>query len=90
MATINLTGQDADFTTIRPKIIKMKQMMNDRKVIWDKLPHAKRKVWVTSGQDNIMTLAYQTYQFLCEFFDSEEKEHGETESISSSSSSSST
>ena len=87
MTTINLTGQDLDLETIMPKLAKMKQMMVDRRPVWDKLTYAQRKKWVKSGKDDVMQIAYQIYQFLCDFFDGEEKEYEVSSSSSSSSSS---
>jgi len=86
MATLNLTGQELELTTIRPKLATFKQMMVERRVIWDKLTYEQRKLWVKSEKDDAMTLAYQIYEFLSDFFGAEIRVY----ELSSSSSSSST
>ncbi len=72
MADLNLTGQQAQTNQIAPKIQTLKDRMNERKAIWDKLPDDKKKLWITSGDDPIMTLAWQSYRFLRDNFFNED------------------
>ena len=64
MADLNLTGQNIEYSTIAPKLLRLKQLMDERKVIWAKIPVAKRKLWVTSEKDPIMNVAYDVFKYL--------------------------
>lgn len=75
MANLNLAGQQAYRNTIAPHIQTLKSRMNERKVIWDKLPDDKKKLWITSGKDPIMTLAWNSYRFLSDNFFEDELEN---------------
>ena len=68
MANLNLSGQQAYKDAIAPHIQTLKDRMNERKVIWDKLPDDKKKLWITSGKDPIMTLAWNSYKYLRDNF----------------------
>ena len=68
MTDLNLTNQQAERDVIAPKIQQLKTAMDNRKVIWDKLPDAKKKLWITSGKDPVMTLAWQVYRHLRDNF----------------------
>ena len=70
MATLNLSDQSALKNIIAPKIQDLKTAMDSRKVIWDKISPDKKKKWVVSGKDPIMTLAWSIYRYLRDnFFD---------------------
>ena len=64
MATLNLSNQQAAVDQIQPYINALKNRMDDRKTIWDKLSIEKRRLWVLSGRDPIMSLAYSIYKYL--------------------------
>ena len=64
MANLNLTGQDVEYSTIAPKLLRLKQCLDERKVIWAKIPVEKRKLWVTSDKDPIMSIAWDIYKYL--------------------------
>ena len=76
MANLNLTGQQAEYTDIAPKLVKAKNLMLQRKPIWDKIPLEKKKAWVTSDKDPIMTLCYDIWQWLDNNFFGDEHRHG--------------
>jgi hypothetical protein len=42
--------------------------MELRKEVWDRLPVAKKKAWIASGKDPIMSLAWQVYRYLRDNF----------------------
>jgi hypothetical protein len=42
--------------------------MDQRKPIWDRMSDAKKRAWVTSGKDPIMTLAWKIYRYLRDNF----------------------
>ena len=74
MADLNLTGQSTLAGQVTTRINQLKTSMDQRKVIWDRLSLAKKKAWVTSGKDPIMTLAWNTYRYLRDnFFNEEER-----------------
>ena len=64
MADLNLTGQNAEKADIAPKLVKLKNMMLERKPIWDKIPDAKKKAWILSNKDPIMEIAWDVYKWL--------------------------
>ncbi len=64
MATLNLTGQNAERTTIAPKLLRLKQLLDERKVIWSKIPVEKKKKWIKSEKDPVMNLAWDIYKYL--------------------------
>jgi hypothetical protein len=68
---LTLTNQASQASTIQTRINTLKSLMDSRLPIWKKLPDAKKKAWVTSGKDPIMTLAWNVYKYLRDnFFDS--------------------
>ena len=64
MTQLNLTGQQTAVDTIQPYINALKTRMDQRKTVWDKLSVEKRRKWVLSGKDPIMTLAWTMYKYL--------------------------
>jgi len=64
MTTLNLTGQGLDRDDIQPKIVKLRNLMIQRKSMWDKASCAHKKVWIKSNKDPIMTLAWDVYKWL--------------------------
>lgn len=64
MATLNLTGQQLEYQDIAPKLLKLKNLMDLRKVIWARLPPEKRKLWVTNDKDPIMSVAWDVFKYL--------------------------
>jgi len=64
MANIKFTGQDIESSSIQPKLLKLKTLMDERKEIWHKISFDKRKVWVTSNADPIMDIAWDVYKYL--------------------------
>lgn len=61
---LTLTGQQTDYNQIAPKLLKLKQNLDLRKPIWDRLPIEKKRQWVTSGKDPIMNAAWDIYKYL--------------------------
>lgn len=76
MAELNLTNQETIKEIIAPKLLQLKQTMDARKEIWDKLPIEKKKKWIASGKDPIMNIAWDVYKYLRNnFFGSETDEY---------------
>lgn len=73
MATLNLTNQEVDKQDISPKLLKLKNRLDQRKVIWDKLPIEKKKRWIQSEKDPIMDIAWDMYRYLRNNFFGEEE-----------------
>ena len=70
---LNLSGQQTAVDQIAPKIQQFKNQMDLRKPVWDKLPDSKKKKWITSGKDPIMTTAWQIYKYLRNNFFTEQE-----------------
>lgn len=68
MATLNLNGQQAEADAIAPHILRLKQLMGERKDLWQKITLKKRKKWVEQANDPVMDLAYQAYEYLIDKF----------------------
>lgn len=64
MTILDLTGQQAAYDIIAPKIQQLKNVMDLRKEVWDKLPPAKKIAWIQSDKDPIMGLAWSVYKYL--------------------------
>lgn len=65
---LNLSGQTTLRNQIGPRIQDLKTAMDLRLTIWKKLPFEKRRAWVLSGKDPIMTLAFDVYRYLRDNF----------------------
>lgn len=76
MSQLNLTGQQDVHNLIAPKIQELKNVMDARKNIWNKLPIEKKKKWVISGKDPIMNIAWNVYKYLRNNFFGEEIDNG--------------
>jgi len=61
---LNLTDQETEKAAIAPKLLKLKQLLDERKLIWDKLPDEKRKKWIQSGKDPVLDIAWDMYKYL--------------------------
>ena len=76
MAILNLTDQQTAYNLIAPKSQQLKNAMDLRKPIWDKIPIAKKIAWIQSDKDPIMSLAWSVYKYLRNnFFGSETDEY---------------
>ena len=76
MADLVLTGQATSAGQIQTRITQLRNSMDLRKEIWDRLPVEKKKKWITSGKDPIMTLAWQVYRYLRDNFFGQEVDNG--------------
>jgi len=68
MADLNLTGQTTLSSTILTRINQIKAAMELRKEVWNRMSVAKKKAWIASGKDPIMTLAWNIYKYLRDNF----------------------
>ena len=72
MTDLNLSDQSTLASAIQTRVSQLKTAMDDRLPMWNKLPDEKKKKWVTSDKDDIMTLSWNIYKYLRDnFFDSE-------------------
>jgi hypothetical protein len=72
MADLTLTGQSVIAGQVQTRINQLKTEMDKRKEIWSRLPVAKKKLWITSGKDPLMTLSWQIYRYLRDNFFTQE------------------
>jgi len=72
MADLNLTGQSTIAGQVQTRINTLKTEMDKRKEIWARLPEAKKRAWITSGKDPIMSLSWQIYRYLRDNFFTQE------------------
>ena len=68
MAEFRLINQQAYANNIAPKVQVLKNQLDDRIDVWQRVSIEKKKQWVTSGKDPIMTLAWQMYNYLRDNF----------------------
>lgn len=68
MTILNLSGQGLERDDIAPKLQKLKNWMDQRKPIWDKLTPEQRKAWVDSDKDPVMSLAWDIFKYLRDNF----------------------
>jgi len=76
MAILSLTNQKTARDTIAPKIANLQSAMETRKEVWQRLPIEKKKKWIKSGKDPIMTLAWSIYRYLDQNFFGEVEDDG--------------
>lgn len=76
MAELNLTGQAVSAGQIQTRINQLKDAMNLRLPVWQKLSVEKKQAWIVSGKDPIMTLAWQVYRYLRDNFFGVEVDNG--------------
>jgi hypothetical protein len=70
MADLNILGQAAAATTAAPRLAAFRGELDKRLVIWNRLTDDQKRMWIRSGKDPLMTLAWQTYKYLSQFFGS--------------------
>jgi hypothetical protein len=68
MPELSLSDQSTLTATIQPKIVQLRNAMDLRLPVWNRLSVAKKKAWIVSGKDPIMTLAWQVYRYLRDNF----------------------
>jgi hypothetical protein len=77
MSDLNLTGQSTLAGQVQTRITQLRNAMELRKEVWDRLPIAKKKAWIKSGKDPLMSLAWKIYKYLRNnFFGREVDEDG--------------
>jgi hypothetical protein len=73
---LNLTGQSVITNQIQQRIVQLRTEMDKRLEVWNRLPTEKKKAWVTSGKDPLMTLSWQIYRYLRDNFFNQEVDNG--------------
>ena len=66
---MNLSNQQAYYDQVAPKILQLKNQMDLRKIVWDKLENApngiqRKKQWILSDKDPLMTLSWDIFKYL--------------------------
>lgn len=63
---LNLTGQQDIRSQVAPKLLQMKNAMDLRKALWDRLPLAKKRRWIQLAptKDPVMDIAWDVYRYL--------------------------
>ena len=68
MANLTLIDQEAYKDNILPKMLLLKQQLDLRSPIWAKVSTEKKRKWITSDKDPLMTLAFQMGQYFKDNF----------------------
>lgn len=76
MATLNLTGQSTSANQIQTRITQLRVAMEQRKPVWDRMPIEKKRAWIASNKDPIMSLAWDVFKYLKNNFFGEENTNG--------------
>ena len=76
MADLVLTGQGASASQIQTRIVQLRDAMDLRKEIWDRISDDKKRQWVASGKDPMMNLSWQVYRYLRDNFFDQEVDNG--------------
>ena len=66
MADLVLTGQATSAGQIQTRITQLRNSMDLRKEIWDRLPLEKKRAWIP--KDPVLALAWDEYVFLHKYF----------------------
>lgn len=65
---LNLTGQSTISEKVQTRIVQLRTEMDKRRDVWIRMSDEKRRAWVTSGKDPLMTLSWQIYRYLRDNF----------------------
>ncbi len=76
MPNLNLTGQTTAGTAIQTRIVQLKNLLDQRKPFWDRMPNEKKKAWVKSEKDPVMNLAWDVFKYLNNNFFNREDTNG--------------
>lgn len=76
MTELSLTGQTVSASQIQTRIVTLKSLMDQRKPIWDKISTEKKRAWILSNKDPIMSLSWDIYRYLENNFFYEEDING--------------
>jgi hypothetical protein len=76
MAELKLTSQSTIAGQVQTRVNQLKTEMDKRKAVWNRISVEKKKAWITSGKDPIMTLAWQIYRYLRDNFFGQEVGNG--------------
>lgn len=68
MGLLDLIGQLDLKNGIALKIQQLKDAMELRRPIWERASYEKKKLWITSDKDPVMSLAWTIYKYLRKFF----------------------
>ena len=74
MAVLTLSNQKTAKSTIAPKLLTLKQELDKRMEVWQKIPPEKKRAWIKSDKDPIMSLAWDLYKYLDRNFFGEVRE----------------
>ncbi len=76
MADLTLTGQTTSSGQIQTRINTLKTLLDQRKPFWQRMSNEKKKAWVKSGKDPVMSLAWDVFKYLNNNFFKEEDTNG--------------
>lgn len=76
MANLNLSNQQAAVDAATPTFVQFRSQMDKRIAFWNKAPRKRKKLWITSGKDPVMTLAYDLWKYLDDNFFGEVRDDG--------------
>ena len=68
MARLTLTNQQSRVDIFKTYLNTFRGMLLDRLPLWRKVSLDKKKAWVKSGKDPVVTLAWKMYTELKDFF----------------------
>lgn len=63
-----LTGQQAARTQIAPKLMQLKELLDARLPLWNKLTALQKKRTVVNNRDPIISVAWDVFKYLRVFF----------------------
>ncbi len=68
MANLSLTGQSTISAQVQQRINALRTEMEKRREIWYRLPYEKKRAWILSDKDPIISLAWTIYKYLRPWF----------------------
>ena len=74
MAILRLSNLETAKSSIAPKLRTLTQELDKRIEIWQKIPPEKKRAWIKSDKDPIMSLAWDLYKYLDRNFFGEVRE----------------
>ena len=68
MADLTIASQKAVADQVQVKTSELNTELDKRKEVWNRMPVEKKKKWIASGKDPVMSLAWQNYRYLRDNF----------------------
>lgn len=67
--SLEITGQSELAVSIQAKTNQLLSSLSQRVAVWEKIEEDKKKLWLNSGNDPILSLGWEVYRGLKDFYE---------------------